>query len=136
MATRTARQVITDCFHRMALISEDEAITADQLSRALPVMNDMMNGFGAEGIQYVHTDLAVDDTVNVPDELIRSLTFMLMDDLADEYGKVLTAGQEQVVDRARGALQAYYFSIPVAQLDDGVASRTRFGYYGNIKSIT
>lgn len=136
MATRTARQVITEAFHRMALISEDEAVTADQMTRALLVMNDMMNGFGAEGIQYVHTDLLVDDTVNVPDELVRSLGWMLLSDLADEYGKVLTPTQQLNVDRARGALQAYYFAVPVAQLDDGIASRRRWGYYGNINDIS
>ncbi len=136
MATRTARQIISDCFHRMALISEDEAVTADQMTRALTVMNDMMIGFGAEGIQYVHTDLLVDDTVNVPDELVRSVMWTLLSDLADEYGKVLTPTQQLNVDRARGALQAYYFAVPVAQLDDGIASRRRFGYYGNINDIT
>ena len=130
MATRTARQTITDAFHRMALISEDEAVTADQMSRALVVLNDMMNGFGAEGIQYVHTDLAVDDTLNVPDELVRSVMWMLLTELADEYGKVLDPPQQLNVDRARGALQAYYFAIPVAQLDDGVADRLRFRAYG------
>lgn len=132
---RTARDVITDAFHRMALISEDEGLTASQLARALPVMNDMMFGFTAEGIQYDHTNLQIDDLVNMPDQLVRSVMWMLLSDLADEYGKVLTATQQLNVDRARGALQAFYFAVPVAQLDDGIRSRQRFGYYGNIKNI-
>lgn len=132
---RTALDLITDAFHRIALISEDEAVTADQLNRGLSVLNDMMSGFSAEGIQYDHSVLASGDTINVPDQLIRSVGWMLISDLADEYGKVLTPTQQLNVDRARGALQAFYFAVPVAQLDDGIRSRQRLGYYGNIKNI-
>src|SRR5688572_16429177 len=120
MATRTARQVITDAFHRIGFISEDEGLTAEQASRALTVINDMMNGWPAEGIEYVHSDLTLDTTVNVPDELVRSATWMLCDELADEYGKALTDRQQLQVERARTNLQGYYFKAPPAQLDDGL----------------
>lgn len=120
MATRTARQVITDAFHRMGFISEDEALTAEQASRALTVINDMMNGWPAEGIEYVHSDLTLDTTVNVPDELVRSTMWMLCDELADEYGKVLTDRQQMQVERARNSLQSYYFRAQPAQLDEGI----------------
>ena len=123
MATRTARNVIEDAFHRMALISEDEGITAEQSDRALTILNDMMNGWEAEGIQYTHTDLALDDTVNVPDYLVRSTTWMLVDDLSDEYGKVLSERQQIQVGRARTNLQGYYFQIPQAQTDEGIVNR-------------
>lgn len=131
MATRTARQVITDAFHRMAFISEDEGLTAEQIDRALYVLNDMMNGWEAEGIQYTHTDLGLDDTVNVPDALVRSTGLMLIDELADEYGKVLTDRQEADVMDARHALQAYFTPAPMAQTDEGVLNR-RTVTYGNI----
>jgi hypothetical protein len=123
MATRTARQVITDCFHRMGLISEDEDITAPQGVRGLSVMNDMMNGFDAESISYVHTDLAMDDTVNVPDSLVRSVMWMLLKELADEYGRTLTASQLFEVGNARSNLQSYYFKVQPAQTDDGILGR-------------
>ncbi len=123
MATRTARQVITDAFHRMAFLSEDEGLTAEQTSRALYVLNDMMNGWEAEGIQYTHTDLGLDDTVNVPDALVRSATMMLIDELADEYGKVLTERQQSDVMDAKNNLQAYFTPVPLAQTDEGILNR-------------
>lgn len=134
MATRTARNVIEDAFHRMGFISEDEGLTAEQTARALYVLNDMMNGWEAEGIQYTHTDLGLDDTVNVPDFLLRSAMWMLADDLAKEYGKVLTDDQKEDVARSRSNLQGYYFKIPQAQLDDGIRSR-RGPYTTNISRL-
>lgn len=132
MATRTARQVITDAFHRMGFISEDEGLTAEQTSRALYVFNDMMNGWEAEGIQYTHTDFAtLDDVVNVPDSLVRSTTWMLIDELAGEYGKALTERQQMDVLDAKHALQAYFTPAPLAQTDEGILNR-RTVTYGNI----
>jgi hypothetical protein len=123
MATRTARNVIEDAFHRMGFISEDEGLTAEQTDRALTLLNDMMNGWEAEGIQYTHTDLGLDDVVNVPDFLVRSAVWMLIDDIADEYGKALTDRQQMQVARARTNLQGYYFRIPQAQTDEGIRNR-------------
>lgn len=128
MATRTARETITEAFHRIALISEDEAPTAEQIARGLSVLNDMMNGFEAEGIQYIHADLTLDTTVNVPDHLVRSVMWMLADDLADEYGKELSRRQQIQVGRARNNLQAFYFKVPPAQTDEGIQNRRRFGF--------
>lgn len=131
MATRTARNVIEDAFHRLGFISEDEGLTAEQTARALYVLNDMMNGWEAEGIQYTHTDLGLDDVVNVPDSLVRSTTWMLIDELADEYGKVLTDRQQLDVIDAKNNLQAYFTPAPLAQTDEGLLNRRRWTY-GNI----
>jgi hypothetical protein len=132
MATRTARQVITGAFRRMGFISEDEALTAEQATRALEILNDMMNGWEAEGIQYTHTDLAtLDDVINVPDFLVRSTTWRLVPELAQEYGKVLTDSQKSDVTDALNALQAYFTPAPMAQTDEGIVNRRR-ATYGNI----
>jgi hypothetical protein len=87
------------------------------------VLNDMMNGWNAEGIQYVHSDLTLDTVVNVPDELIRSTMWMFADEIAAEYGKALTPRQQQWVMEARNNLQAYYYTVPPAQLDAGIQGR-------------
>ena len=129
MSTSTARQVITDAFHSMGFISEDEALTAEQASRGLRVMNQTMQGWPAEGIPYVHATLTLDTVVNVPDELVSSATWMLCDALAMEYGKTLIDRQQRQVDRALNALQSYYFRVPPAQLDDGLQPSFPPGYF-------
>lgn len=127
MATRTALQVITDAFHKMGLVSEDESITAEQSSRALTTLNDMMQGWEAEGIQYQHADLSLTTTVNVPDHLVWSTQWLLVDALAGEYGKELSASQQLQVIRARQNLQAYYYEVPAAQLDEGTLRTSPVG---------
>ena len=120
MAIRTARNVIEDAFHKMGLVSEDESISAEQASRGLSTLNDMMNGWEADGIQYQHTDLGYDDNVNVPDQLVWSTQWMLTNEIANEYGKTLAPTQLLNVARARNALQAYYYSVEPAELDEGI----------------
>lgn len=127
MGTRTAVQVVTDAFHKMGLISEDESLTAEQTSRGLGTLNDMMAGFEAEGVQYQHTDLALTDPVNLPDHLIWSLQWVLAEALSDEYGKEWTPRQMIRADRARAALQAYFYEVPQAKLDEGTLNRPRYG---------
>lgn len=134
MATRNAREVITDAFHKIGLISEDEAITAEQTTRGLIVLNDMMNGWEADGIQYQHTDLALGTVVNVPDQLVWSTQWMMAEALAEEYGKALTDRQAVYIDRARSALQAYYYRVKPAQMDEGVINRGPL--VGGVASIT
>lgn len=129
MASKTARQVITGAFRRMGFISEDDSLTAEQVDRALDILNDMMTGWNAEGIQYVHNTLTLDTTVNIPDELTRSTEWLLADDLADEYGKVLTDRQQMQVERARNSLQSYYFKVPPAPTDEGLRPNFPPGYW-------
>ncbi len=129
MATRTARYCIESAFRWIGMISEDEGVTAEQANRGLTVMNDMMNGWPAEGIEYGHTDLVLIDTVNVPDDLVQSTWRMLADAIADEYGKVLTDRQQKRVEEARSNLQGYYFRVPPAQIDDGLQPRWPVGYW-------
>ena len=121
--------MITRAFRFMGFISEDEGLTAEQVSEALVIMNDMMNGWPAEGIPYVHSDLTLDTTVNVPDELVESTWLTLADVLADEYGKVFTDKQQRRIDRARSNLQSYYFEVPPAQLDEGLRPNWPPGYF-------
>lgn len=127
MATRTALQLITQAFRRLGLCSEDEAPTAEQGSQALEMMNDMMNGWEAEGIQYNHTDLGLQDTVNVPDALVTSTMWRLAEHVAMQYGKALSDTQAMKALDAKNALQAFYTPAPKAQTDPGVLSRRRFG---------
>lgn len=134
MATRTALQLITDAWHRCGLIAEDESLNANQTSRSLSVLNDMMNGLEAGGIQYQHTDLALGDTVNVPDFLLRSVTWLFVKEIADEYGKGLSDSQRQEVEDARSNLEAAYYRVPQAQTDEGIRNRRTF--FGTVTTTT
>jgi len=131
MATRSARETITTAFRRIGILSEMEAMSADMANDALTILNDMMQGFPARGIHYVHTPLTLDAVLNVPDEQTRNVMLMLVWELADEYGAELSPKKVADCGEARSALQACYYVVPPAQMDEGIASRLLPGYGGN-----
>jgi hypothetical protein len=131
VATRSARETITTAFRRIGILSEMEAMSADMASDALVILNDMMQGFPARGIHYVHTPLTLDAVLTVPDEQTRNVMLMLMWELADEYGVELSAKKVSDCSEARSALQACYYVVPPAQMDEGIAPRLLPGYGGN-----
>lgn len=120
MASRTARQIIAMALTRIGILSEEETATAAQAVQGLAILNDMLQGFPAQGIQYVHAELTLDTVLNVPDDQTRNVMLMLAEELADPYGKAISDRlQAQVID-ARQSLQAAYYDVPPAQLDDAL----------------
>jgi hypothetical protein len=115
MATSTALEVITDALHAIRVISEDEAPTAPQGVRSLRLLNLMMHGFNSKGIGYVHSDLALADTVNVPDEQVRNLGLMLARELAIEYGKTLGENLAASILSAENQFRAFYHKVRPAR---------------------
>lgn len=132
MATRSARETITSALRRIGILSEMEAMSADQANDALTILNDMMQGFPARGIHYVHAPLTLDTALNVPDEQTRNVMLVLVWELADEYGKTLSPKLIHDCGEALNALIACYYVVPPAQLDSGVANRLSLGYNANI----
>lgn len=123
MASRTARQTIEQALKRIGILSEEEAMTAPQSVDGLAQLNDLMQGFPSRGIQYVHETLTLDAALNVPDEQTRNVMLMLAWEMADGYGKTLSAKLVADIMEAKGALQAFYYEVPPAQIDDGLQNR-------------
>lgn len=117
MASRTARQVIETAARRAQILAAEESITASEAVDWLLLFNQMLHAFPTKGIKYAHTDLALTDTVNVPDQMLRAVTLMLVSELADDAG--LTIGEKLAsdIDDARRALQAFY-KVPVRAVTD------------------
>lgn len=135
MSSVTARATITSALRRLGILSEMETMSADAANDALNELNGMMQGFPARGIHYVHSALTLDTVLNVPDEQTRNVMLMLVWELADQYGKELSAKQVSDCGEARNALQACYYVVPPAQLDAGVANRLPTGYGGSITRV-
>lgn len=119
----TANDLITRAGRRLKILAGEEAFTGAEASDNLQLLNDMMAGFGPRGIQYAHTTLASADTVNVPDELIRSLTLVFAKELAMDYGVSIDPGTAAEIADAENQLRAYYYSVPVHAADRGLIRR-------------
>ncbi len=127
MASRTARQTIERALKRIGILSEEESMTAPQGVDGLADLNDMMQGFPSQGIQYVHETLTLDTALNVPDEQTRNVMLMLAWELADGYGKTLSPKLTDDITEARSALQACYHVVPPAQIDDALQNTLLYG---------
>lgn len=117
MASQTANQVLTRAFRRIKVLGGEETMTAAELADGLVTLNGAMHGFNAKGIHYVHSDLASADTVNMPDEMIDSLIWMIADSLASEYAYEFTPREQGSIIDARNMLQAAYWVQPPADTE-------------------
>jgi len=128
MASATAQQVIVRAAQRINILAAQEALDATEMADSLQIMNDMMFNFPARGIQYVHTQLAQGDTVNVPDAQVRNIVFLLADELADGFGMPISADLREDITRAEQQLQAFYYVVPPAKNGRGLL-RWRWGVF-------
>lgn len=132
MATSTAGDVIKDALHLLRVIDEEEGPTANQSARGLRVMNQMMHGWNTIGIQYVHTDLALTDTVNVPDEQILNVGLVLARALSLSFGKVLGKTLEDSIMTAENGLRSFYYKVKPAASELSLQGGRRPGGYVSI----
>ena len=124
----TALDIIERAADRIGVLAGEEVLTSAEASDALTMLNDMLFGFGPMGIQYVHTALALTDTVNFPDEQIRNVAIMFCIDLADDYAITLDNDLKDQIREARLALQAAYLNVNPAVPDRALRVR-RPGFY-------
>lgn len=114
----TASDIISDAGRRAGILAGEEAWPAADMADALTRLNDMMHGFGPLGIKYAHTTLALTTTVNIPDELIDSLKWMMVGALADgDYDVQLSPKKEGQIVNAKNQLQAAYWVQPPADTE-------------------
>jgi len=107
-------------------------VSATSSADSIRTFNNMMHGLGPRGIYYVHTTLASGDTVNMPDEQIRNLILLLVREFSNVNGVPIPPQVMVEVADAERSLQAYYYVVPPAQLDTGVANRMPNGYSSNV----
>ena len=124
----TANDILTDAFRTIKVLAGEETLGAAEQVDGLRRMNNLMHGFGPKGIAYAHTTLAATDTVNVPDELVYSLIWLVAQALAPEYGYKFEANEVAEIIEAKNALQAAYHVQPIAQADPMLRPH-RYGTY-------
>ena len=123
----TANEVLTDAMRTLKLLASEESMTSAELVDGLRRMNNLMHGFGPRGIAYAHTTLSSTTVVNVPDELVGSLIWLVAEALAPEHGYTFTPDERNEITRAENALQAAYHIQPPAQSEPMLRGH-RLGY--------
>lgn len=124
----TANDILTSASRRIGILASEEALTAAEAVDSLAILNQLMFGFGPKGIEYVHVTLALTDTVNLPDEQIGNLIYMLCDELALEFQITLGSVLVERINAAKLELQAAFLVVNPAVPDKALRYR-RMGWY-------
>lgn len=132
---KTAQTMVSDAMRWLGVIAGEETASAAELVQGLDVLNGMMAAFGPRGIAYAHTTLTATDTVNVPDEQVRNVMFLLANELAPEYEVTLSDSRVAQIINALSQLQAAYFLIEPAPSERALSPRW-YGRFGtNVSRI-
>lgn len=134
MASQTALQVLNRAMRRIKVLAGEEALAAAEMVDGLVTMNGTMQGFSLRGIKYAHSDLAATDTVNMPDEQIDSLVWLIAEALAPEYGYEFTSQEAVHVVGALRQLQAAYY-VPAPAVPDIGLRRARYGWFNFTRGV-
>ena len=133
--TATARDLVTKALRWLGILSGEEAASASELLQGVDVLNGMMAGFGPRGIAYTHTTLAATDVVNVPDEQVRNVMFLLGAELAPEYEVELSPARVSQVVNALSQLQAAYYMVEPAPSDLALRPHWPYRYSSGISRL-
>lgn len=113
----TARDIVEKAYRKLGIKAEHEALSADELSNGVSVLNDMLSGWKLFAIDISHTDLASGDTFPLAREFEEGTAFELANRLAPEFE---ISGRDS--ERFFQALQASYMTITASTLDTGLTN--------------
>ncbi len=128
----TASDIINRAGKRAKILADEAIFTSSEAADALQLLNDMMHGFPAKGIQYAHVQLAATETVNIPDEQIRNLVLMFTRELLIDFQMPLDPLLGEEIEQAQRELQAAYYTVPQARISRSLLP-ARYGFFDIVR---
>lgn len=119
----TALDIITRALRKIRVLASGESPTSEEADDCLNALNDMLVGWAINGIDLAHTDLALTDTLDVPDDHLEAIRMSLAERVAGDFGAQLSPTDMQIADQGRAAIRAYHFSIKTIGIDHPSAER-------------
>lgn len=128
----TAQELCRLALLRMRIVARDEAMQPEDAAHALTVLNLMMHGFAARGVDLNHFDYDADTDVQVPRDLLDGLIHMLAVRLAPDFAVPAPSADGFDNNEWWRALQAAYFDPEDVTFEEGLQRlpSQRWWYYG------
>lgn len=123
MATATA--VVSTALRKAGILAAGQTASAEELDDGLETLNDMMNAWSLDGIDIGWSDVALADTLPVPDEYLRCIKYSLAVELCSEYGKQAPQEISIIAGKSKSDIRKSLVSIPAPEFDAGVLSYRR-----------
>lgn len=124
----TANDVINMALLELGVIAAGETPSSGESQDALTRLNVMLHGLKVKGIDMAHTDLALADTIDLPDDEIESVMYLLAKVLAPGYEVGLSADTAQGVSDGEALLSAKYADPAALTVDLGLRTNPPRGF--------
>jgi len=115
---------------RINVIARGEPLQDEEASDSLATLNEMLHAWETDGIHLGHTNLGLEDTIELPDNHMRGVRLLLALELLGEFEKPAETLLITQADRAKRQLIAEYQVIPEAKFDtaltDFQANRSQY----------
>jgi hypothetical protein len=133
----TARDVLKRALRLIQAKAAGEEPTADEGQDGLTTLNRMLHGFPAQGIEYVHATIDnLTDELNVPDEHLESIEYLLAMRLAPDYEREASKDVMDMAENAKRYLQGAYVKVPTVGVDSGLQDMPSQGVNSGWESIS
>lgn len=116
----TAQTIITRAMRRLRITSVAETPDAAELADALDVLNGMMFGWAARGVDVEHTAYALGDDQALGDQFELALEYLLAQALAGHYEMELSRTDDMEARRWWRNLAAAYLVLDEVSFDRSI----------------
>lgn len=127
----TAQEICRLALLRMRIVARDEAMQPEDAAHALTVLNLMLHGFAARGVDLNHSDYEASSDVQLPRDLHDGLIHMLAARLAPDFAVTLPTSTGFDEQKWWRAMQAAYFDPEDVDFELGLqflpSQRWRYG---------
>lgn len=125
----TANELIIRAAKTAKILAAGETMEDGDAQDILDSLNDLLHSWELDGIDLGHTDLALTDTVQLPDSHIRAIRYNLAADISSEYGVQLGPIDADRASNGFRMLQAHYRRPGILKIDPKLAViGTRYRY--------
>lgn len=118
----TARDIITRALRKTKSYSGGEVVAAQDADDALEALNHMLAEWEIDGIDLAHIELALADTLDVPDNHLNAVVLNLAQRVCEEFGGAITQQLASEAQNGLALLRAYHFTLNDLGSDHPAAS--------------
>ncbi len=117
----TARSVIKSSLRLISAIAVGETPTAEEATDGLETLNDMLHSWALHGVELDHTTLTLDDTVQLPDNHLKGVKYVLALTLGTEYGLPVKPEIAAIAAQEWTKIKAHHATVEDMALDHALA---------------
>jgi len=112
-----AKDIVTEAIRELGILDSTEEPSSEDTRDTLRILNRMMNGWAAQGVDIGHVDMGPNDEFMLNTEYEHAAVMMLAKEAAGIFNEPVTASLLQAHADSWGVIQAGYIEAPRTEFD-------------------